>query len=245
MAAIFYAAVMATSVSTPTSTPIPVPAHALTTDPHAAASDVLHPAHPPSAVRWYAQAQADEAIRAARDLQRPLFVDLFAIGCKGCEMLERTTYLDPRVAALLNDRFVPVLVNGWQQDEDRARLNGPAAFLFAPVLITRAPDGIELRRTNGYLPPDDMLVELRLGLGLAALHAGDAAAAWSWLDAAVREAGRAKNLPEALWWRGVAAFRRDGRSLSALEEAWRPLIAGHPDSPWADRANVLGPDCAC
>lgn len=220
-----------------------MPAPPVTPVPPASATDAA--AHAPSAVRWFAQAQAEEAIHAARALGRPLFVDLFAIGCKGCEQLERTTYLDPRVAALLNEQFVPVLVNGWQQDEDRARLNGAAAFLFAPVLITRAPDGTELRRTNGYLPPDDMLVELRLGLGLAALHAGDWPLACQWLEEAVREAGGAKNLPEALWWRGVAEYRRTGNSLEAIETAWRPLLTGHRDSVWADRANVLGPHCAC
>lgn len=192
-----------------------------------------------SAVRWFAQAQADEAFRAARDTGRPLFIDLFAIGCKGCQWLERTTYLDTRVADLLNTQFVPVLVNGWEMDEHHARLNGPATFLFAPVLITRAPDGVELRRTNGYLPPADMLVELRLGLGLAALHARDYARAFDRLDEAVRTADGAKNLPEALWWRGVAAYRQSGRDLRVIEEAWRPILTDHPQSPWADRADVL------
>lgn len=196
-------------------------------------------------VHWFEQAHAAEAIAASRESGKPLFIDFFAINCKGCEKLEATTYLDTRVAAALNDRFIPVMYNGWQPDENFERLNGNAMYAFSPLLVTRAADGTELRRTTGYLPPEDMLLELELGLSFHALHRRDWESAFETLDAAVQKYANAKNLPEALWWRGVAAYRRSGKSLMAIAEAWAPLVREYPGTVWADRADVLGVYCDC
>lgn len=199
----------------------------------------------PSLVRWYEQSQAIAAIAESRNSGKPLFIDLYALHCKGCEKLEATTYQDPRVATTLNEEFIPVLYNARQPDDNFERLNGMAAYIFSPVLIIRAADGAELRRTTGYLPPEDMLLELQLGLGLNALHKREWEAAFHLLDVGVREHVTARNLPEALWWRGVAAYRKSGNSLLELAEAWAPLVREHRETAWADRADVLGVYCEC
>ena len=196
-------------------------------------------------IQWYEQPQAAEAIAASSKSGKPLFIDFFAVHCKGCEKLEATTYLDERVAATLNDRFVPVMYNGWQQDENFESLNGRTIYAFSPLLVTRAADGTELRRTTGYLPPEDMLLELELGLSLNALHQHDWENAYQILDEAVQRYASAKNLPEALWWRGIAAYRRSGKSLLEIAAAWAPLVREHAGTVWADRADVLGFYCEC
>lgn len=196
-------------------------------------------------IHWYEQLHAAEAIVASRESEKPLFIDFFAINCKGCEKLEMTTYLDARVAATLNERFIPVMYNGWQQDENFESLNGKTMYAFSPLLVTRAADGTELRRTTGYLPPEDMLLELELGLGFNALHLHDWEGAYQILDTAVQKHAGAKNLPEALWWRGVAAYRRSEKSLLELAAAWAPLVREHAGTVWADRADILGFYCEC
>lgn len=198
-----------------------------------------------SLIHWHEQSQAADALLTSQKTGKPLFIDFFAVNCKGCEKLEATTWRDPRVADLLNEKFVPVMCNGWQQDEDFHRLNGKSMYAFSPVLVTRAADGTELRRTTGYLSAEDMLLELALGRAFDALHCKEWDKAWQILNAAIAEQVMAKNLPEALWWRGVAAYRRSNKNLMAIAEAWAPLVRDYPGTLWADRADILGVYCEC
>jgi thiol-disulfide isomerase/thioredoxin len=198
-----------------------------------------------SLIRWYEQPQSLDAIQESRNSGKPLFIDFFALHCKGCEKLEATTYQDARVASVLNEAFIPVLYNARQPDVNFELLNCKALYAFSPVLITRAADGTEMRRTTGYLPPEDMLLELKIGLAFHALHLQDYEVAYRLLDAGIREHASAKNIPEALWWRGVAAYRKSSSNLLELAEAWAPLVRDYPDSAWADRADILGAHCEC
>lgn len=198
-----------------------------------------------SPICWYEQSQTTEAIQASRDSGKPLFIDFFALDCKGCQKLEATTYQDSRVATVLNEAFIPILYNARRPDMNFALLNGKALYAFSPVLIFRAADGTELRRTTGYLAAEEMLLELQLGLAFNALHLNDCEKAFQLLDAGVKRHPSAKTIPEALWWRGVAAFRKASLDINELAEAWSPLINNHPDSVWADRADILDPHCEC
>lgn len=198
-----------------------------------------------STVNWFDHPNALVALRTSRDSGKPLFLDFFAPNCKGCEKLEEVTYRDLRVCALLNQAFVPLLYNARQPDRNFESLNGKSIYAFSPVLIIKSPDGTELHRVTGYLPPDDMLIYLNLGLALDALYRRSWPDAYELLDQAAATYPNAKNIPEALWWRGVAAYRKSGGDLGALADAWSVLRNDFPLSVWADRADILKIHCEC
>lgn len=198
-----------------------------------------------STVNWFDQTNTLAALQSSSNCGKLLFLDFFAPNCKGCEKLEKITYRDPRICALLNETFVPLLYNARQPDDNFDLLNGKSIYAFSPVLIIKSSDGIELHRVTGYLPPDDMLIYLNLGLALDALYHRSWPHAYDLLDQAVAKYPSAKNVPEALWWRGVAAFRKSGGDLSALADAWSVLRSEFPFSQWADRADILKIHCEC
>ena len=53
----------------------------------------------------------DEALRRARDLDRPLLVSIGYSSCHWCHVMERESFEDPAVAALMNESFVCVKVD--------------------------------------------------------------------------------------------------------------------------------------
>ncbi|MGD0484883.1 MAG: thioredoxin domain-containing protein [Gemmatimonadales bacterium] len=64
-------------------------------------------AHQP--VHWHPW--GDEAFAAARALDRPILLDVGAVWCHWCHVMDRESYEDPSLAAFLNDHFVCVKVD--------------------------------------------------------------------------------------------------------------------------------------
>src|SRR5436190_13236677 len=65
---------------------------------------------------------ADAFARAARD-GRPVLLSISAAWCRACHEMDRTTYADPEVAALVAARFVPVRVDADRRPDINERYN--------------------------------------------------------------------------------------------------------------------------
>jgi uncharacterized protein YyaL (SSP411 family) len=61
------------------------------------------------AVDWYPWGR--EAFNRARDLNRPILLDVGAIWCPWCDLMDRETYTNPETAEYINQHFVPVKVD--------------------------------------------------------------------------------------------------------------------------------------
>jgi hypothetical protein len=191
---------------------------------------------------WFDNDSVAAALDDARASARPLLVDFFSPTCLGCAKLVATTYADPRVRRVLADHFVRVKYDTKRPNEWFRRLNGGFAHVWHPdlvVLDARATDRVvEARRVIGYLPPDDFIAQLLVGLGLVRLHHADPAAALDAFTRAAQAAPPAAVAPEALYWAGVAAYRVGG-GLAALAPWWERIAREHPGSDWAARADCL------
>ncbi len=53
----------------------------------------------------------EEALARAREQDRPLLVSIGYSACHWCHVMERESFEDPEIAALMNDRFVPIKVD--------------------------------------------------------------------------------------------------------------------------------------
>jgi len=148
--------------------------------------------------------------------------------------MDTVTYPDRRVTALLASRFNVVRIdvkNVLPEQREIVRLARP---LWTPTVAFLA-GGNEVRRAVGYLPPHDFLAEAHIALGqIELLHQN--------FDEAFtifREAADTYASAEALFWAGVAAFKRV-RTFDVLRPVWDEVAAKYPDSPWARRADVWG-----
>jgi len=94
--------------------------------------------------------------RASRE-GRFVLLDLEAVWCHWCHVMDETTYRDARVVRLLQAKYVTVRV-----DQDAA---AELAVRYAdwgwPATIVLAPDGTELVKRRGYLPPGPMAALLQ------------------------------------------------------------------------------------
>jgi uncharacterized protein YyaL (SSP411 family) len=102
-----------------------------------------------SPVEWREWGAA--AFEAAAGTGRPVLLSLSATWCADCHRMDRETYAEPRIAANVNDGFVPVRVDVDRRPRVRERYN-MGGF---PSTVFCTPDGSVLTGA-GYLGPEGM-----------------------------------------------------------------------------------------
>jgi uncharacterized protein len=111
-------------------------------------------AHQP--IHWYPW--GPEALQAARDQDRPILLDIGAVWCHWCHVMDGESYDDPSLAALINDRFIPVKVDRDERPDVDARYQKAVGALTGqggwPLTGFLLPDG-RVFYGGTYFPPDD------------------------------------------------------------------------------------------
>jgi uncharacterized protein YyaL (SSP411 family) len=102
------------------------------------------------AIAW--RPWSDAAFAAARREHRFVIMDLEAVWCHWCHVMDETTYRDPGVIALIGAGYVAVKVD----QESRPDLAGRYEDYGWPATIVFAADGSEIVRRRGYLTPAQM-----------------------------------------------------------------------------------------
>ena len=105
-------------------------------------------------IQW--AAWGAEAFERAQAEDKLILLDLTAVWCHACHVMDATTYVDPAVVALLNTAFVPVRVDTDQRPDIAARYRHGGW----PTTSVLLPSGENLFQANA-LPPDAMLEVLR------------------------------------------------------------------------------------
>jgi uncharacterized protein YyaL (SSP411 family) len=101
-------------------------------------------------IAW--QPWSDAAFAQAKREHRFVIMDLEAVWCHWCHVMDETTYRDPKVIALLGARYVPVRVD----QDSRPDLANRYEDYGWPATIVFAADGSEIVRRRGYLRPEEM-----------------------------------------------------------------------------------------
>jgi len=115
---------------------------------------LLHGATQP--VDWWPW--GEHAFRLARDSDRPLLLDIGAVWCHWCHVMDRESYEDPETAALINALFVPVKVDRDEKPDVDARYQRAVQVLTGqggwPLTAFLTPDG-DVFYGGTYFPPDE------------------------------------------------------------------------------------------
>jgi hypothetical protein len=135
---------------------------------------------------------------------------------------------------MLSEYFVCARINTNDQADEARGFD----LLWTPTLVVLDHHGHRLRQVVGYLPPAQFLAELSLVRGLSALRSGRAAAAEDLLQQVVIDFPGSDAAPEALYWRGVAAYRRS-RDKEELWGVWQELVVTFPWSVWAMKTTLM------
>ncbi len=99
---------------------------------------------------------ADLFARATAE-KRFVILDLEAVWCHWCHVMEKTTYADPEVTELLASKYLPVRVDQ-DANPDLSSRYGDWGW---PATIIFGPDGTEIAKLRGYIEPARMQVLLK------------------------------------------------------------------------------------
>jgi len=102
------------------------------------------------AISW--RGWSDDDFVQARAEKRFVLLDLEAVWCHWCHVMDETTYQDPRVRQLIGQRYVAVRVD---QDADPALAARYQDYGW-PATVVLAADGSEIVKRRGYLSPEAM-----------------------------------------------------------------------------------------
>ena len=146
-------------------------------------------------------------------------------------------YPDERVARFVSDNFIPARIHVRDQAEDYKRFGERYGVQWTPTTLELDPTGVERHRIEGFLPTEDFLAQLMLGLAHAAFKRED----WSDAERRFREIvdrfPNAESAPEALYWAGVARYKGSGKP-DALGETARAFSNRYQSSSWAKKASI-------
>jgi TolA-binding protein len=99
------------------------------------------------------------------------------------------------------------------------------------------PAGAERHRFEGFLPADEFLGQLHLGLA----HAAFAGERWGDAERGYRQAVEqfpgTEAAPEALYWAGVSRYKGNG-DPAALKDTARLFKERYQGTNWAKKASV-------
>jgi uncharacterized protein len=98
------------------------------------------------------QPWSDGLFQQAKAGHKIVLMDLEAVWCHWCHVMDETTYSDPQVIALIRQKYIAVRVD---QDE-RPDLSNRYENYGWPATVIFKWDGSELAKRRGYIPPKTM-----------------------------------------------------------------------------------------
>ena len=107
-------------------------------------------------IRWHEW--GEEAFATAKRLNKPILLDIGAVWCHWCHVMDRESYDDPEIAQIVNERFVAIKVDRDERPDIDSRyqvavqaLSGQGGW---PLTAFLTPDG-KPYFGGTYFPPDE------------------------------------------------------------------------------------------
>jgi tetratricopeptide (TPR) repeat protein len=137
------------------------------------------------------------------------------------------------VVEFVSKNFVPARFHIKEQPDAFGRFGAQ----WTPTILIDDANGKEQHRIEGFLPVDDFLAQLQLGLGHAAFKAGRFDEAEKWFEQTIQKYPKTDAGPEAQYWAGVSRYKgsNDGSHLKATADAFKKRYS---DTTWAKKASV-------
>ena len=107
-------------------------------------------------IQWHEW--GEEAFAAARRENKPMLLDIGAVWCHWCHVMDRESYDDPEVAAIVNEHFIAVKVDRDERPDIDSRYQAAVSVVSGqggwPLTAFLTPDGKPFYGGT-YFPPND------------------------------------------------------------------------------------------
>ena len=146
-------------------------------------------------------------------------------------------YPDERVSRFVTENFVPTRINVRQQPNDWAKYGERYGVQWTPTTVIVDPSAEERHRIEGFLPIEDFLPQLALGLAKSAFARQQFADAERRFREIVERFPSSDSAPEALYWAGVSRYKATN-DAAALAQTAEAFTKRYQESTWAKKASV-------
>ncbi|HUO61018.1 MAG TPA: DUF255 domain-containing protein, partial [Candidatus Acidoferrales bacterium] len=107
-------------------------------------------------IQW--QHWGEQAFKLAAEQNKPVLLDVGAVWCHWCHVMDRESYESPETAEIINAHFIPVKVDRDERPEVDARYQTAVAAISGqggwPLTVFLTPDGKPFYGGT-YFPPED------------------------------------------------------------------------------------------
>ncbi len=107
-------------------------------------------------IQWHEW--GEEAFAAAQRENKPILLDIGAVWCHWCHVMDRESYDSPEIAAIVNERFIAVKVDRDERPDIDSRYQVAVSAISGqggwPLTAFLTPDGKPFYGGT-YFPPDD------------------------------------------------------------------------------------------
>lgn len=133
----------------------------------------------------------------------------------------------------ISANFIPVSAHIKEQPQTFERFKAQ----WTPTQLVLDADGVERHRIEGFLPVDDFIAQLELGLAKLAFEQKKYDEAQRLFRAICDRRSKAGAAPEACYWAGVSGYKATN-AADSLKATAKLLKERYPDSEWSRKASV-------
>lgn len=146
--------------------------------------------------------------------------------------MDAVSYPNPKVIEFFEKHLiaVKVLINS-QPLPKKFRVQ------WTPTLVLLDAEGEEHNRTVGFLPPEELLPSLLLGIGKSQFDHDDFSHAENSFQRLLAEYPKSDSSAEAAYYLGVSRYKRT-HNAEELKKTIQHLQRDFPHSEWVKRASV-------
>jgi len=144
--------------------------------------------------------------------------------------MDAVTYPDEKVTDFIYNNFIPLRIAG--NEEPYA-----ADFMvnWTPRIIVLDSVGLSHQSTVGFLPPEDFIASLELGLAKADFDSHNLEGCKRRLSRILEGFPQSTSAAEAVFLLGVTSYKLSSQT-GPLKEAYQTLQEKYPESEWTKRA---------
>jgi len=150
----------------------------------------------------------------------------------GCQQMDAVSYPNAKVIDFFSQYLAPVRVL-----ISSTPLPQQFKVKWTPTFVILDSEGEEHHRSVGFLPPEELIPSIMLGMAKTQFDHEQFSEALPHLDRLITEYPKSDVAPEAIYYRGVSRYKATN-DASALKQAHETLQANYKDSEWAKRASV-------
>ena len=176
-----------------------------------------------------------EVLDVAKKTGKPALLFLHSVHCTGCKAMLEKTLPEKEVVEYAGKRFALGMFE-WSEPKGK-ELVKKYGIEWTPTFLIADGDGNEVYRFVGYLPKQDFIAQLTLGLGKFALRKENYDQADKCFESVAKNYPKTEAAPEGVYYCGVAEYQKT-RDPKMLKAAYDTLMKYYPDSDWAKKATV-------